>query len=51
MLTQNYMCTQKKRKRNANRYAKIDHKHITIRILFVNENKSRYAKETQMKRK
>ena len=34
--------------------AKIAHKHISISILFVNENKSRnanrYANETQMKR-
>ena len=47
----NYMCTQKKRKRNGKRYAKIARKHISISILFVNENKSVYANETQIKRK
>ena len=43
--------TQKKRKRNGKRYAKIARKHIYISRLFVKENKSRYANETQKIRK
>ena len=42
---------RKRTQANAKRYAKIGRKHICISNLFVKENKSVYAKETQIKRK